>query len=253
MSRYSELLHLEHIAQQAEATALANLRSAESGLDTKLVAFVDALRERYQQEQMFAETSRTLATYGTIALLAVNTVLFASNVLLFEPRKLRRTEDRIRGLITESSDDVVRRLLPSPGAVGSSDHQSQPDAAPPAPALPLVPPEVAFVALVQAALADVEQRLEQRLVRIEHLHTHSDVTSTVSSAATGTPPARAALAVTNPVVGGGGDPLKRLHRAWAKVPPGPVFERREEWPLAVLGVAAVGGLVGGVLVSVARG
>lgn len=243
MSRFTELLHAEHVTQSAEAAALTQLRNAESGLDSKLVAFVDALRERYQQEALYAETSRTAGTYATLALLALNTLLFATNVLVFEPRKLRRTEDKIRGLITESSNDIVTRLAPQPGT-----DQEQLDAAAalaPSTAAPLVSPEVAFVALVQAALDDAEARIEERIERVRR-----DVVTAITAPSSGAAPAGALLAAAPRVAGE--DWRVRLQHAWSLVPPGPLLNRREEWPLAVLGITVIGGFVGGLLASSGR-
>ena len=51
VSRFSELLQTEHAVQAQEHAARRSLREAEENVDAGLVAFMDALRERYQQEQ----------------------------------------------------------------------------------------------------------------------------------------------------------------------------------------------------------
>lgn len=51
VARFSELLQAEHATQATEASARKSLLEAEEAVDGGLVAFVDALRERYQQEQ----------------------------------------------------------------------------------------------------------------------------------------------------------------------------------------------------------
>ena len=52
VSRFSELLQTEHAVQAEETAARRSLRDAEESVDAGLVAFMDALRERYQQEQV---------------------------------------------------------------------------------------------------------------------------------------------------------------------------------------------------------
>ena len=244
VGRFTELLRLEHDAQAAEAGALAQLRSSEAGVDSKLVAYAEALRERYQQEQEYANTSRTMATWGTWLLLGVNTLLFSSNVLLFEPRKQRRAEERMRGVIAESGNDIVRRLTPPVADAVEDSHDSRPSPPPPP---PLISPEVAVAAIVQTALSDAEQRraevdlrLEQKMEALAHA---------VARAIPG-----AAVAAGTGARGRDGSVRGRLCRAWTAVPPlSGVLQRQEEWPLTVLGIATTGGFVAGLLASALSG
>jgi hypothetical protein len=52
VTRFSQLLQAEHASEAAEVRARRELRDAEEAVDAGLAAFVDALRERYQQEQV---------------------------------------------------------------------------------------------------------------------------------------------------------------------------------------------------------
>ena len=245
VGRFTELLRLEHDAQAAEAGALAQLRSSEAGVDSKLVAYAEALRERYQQEQEYANTSRTMATWGTWLLLGVNTLLFSSNVLLFEPRKQRRAEERMRGVIAESGNDIMRRLTPPVADAAEDSHGSRPSPPPPPP--PLISPEVAVAAIVQTALSDAEQRRAEVDLRLEQMM--EALAHAVARAIPG-----AAVAAGTGARGRDGGVRGRLRRAWTAVPPlSGVLQRQEEWPLTVLGVAATGGFVAGLLASALSG
>ena len=244
VGRFTELLRLEHDAQASEAAALQQLRSSEAGVDSKLVAYAEALRERYQQEQEYAATSRTMATWGTWVLLGVNTLLFSANVLIFEPRKQRRAEERMRGVIAESGEDIVRRLAPPMDDAAEDDSHIR---RPPPPPPPLISPEVAVAAVVQAALSDAEQRraavdhrLEQRMEALA---------KAVEKAISG-----AAVAAATGARSQDGSVRGRLRRAWTAVPLlNEVLRRQDEWPLAVLGVAATGGFFAGLLASALSG
>jgi hypothetical protein len=243
VGRFTELLRLEHDAQAAEAGALSQLRSSEAGVDSKLVAYAEALRERYQQEQEHANASRTMATWGTWVLLGMNTLLFSSNVLLFEPRKQRRAEERMRGVIAESGDDIVRRLTPVAGGVEDDSNRSSP---PPPPPPPLISPEVAVAAIVQSALSDAEERRAKVDLRLEQKM--EALAKAVARAIPG-----AAVAAETGARGRDGSVRGRLRRAWAALPPLSVLRRHEEWPLTVLGVTATGGFVAGLLASALSG
>jgi|APGre2960657444_1045066.scaffolds.fasta_scaffold01270_6 sensitive to high expression protein 9 len=240
VGRFTEQLRLEHVSQAAEAAALASLRQAEEAVDGGLVAFVDALRERYQQETAYAETGRRISTWGTLALVAVNTALFAGTQLVFEPAKRRRTHEAIRTLMHEQGDAIVLRLSGSQ----TRDEEEESGAhlnPPPVTAPPLLSPEVAFSALLHSVLGEAEARRTEAEERMEaKLHAIADAVN-----------ARHTSSVAE--AHAGGDARARMAAAWLALPPGPLLGRREEWVAALLSVAAAGGIAAALTLAALSG
>ena len=66
------------------------LRIAEAECDRTRGEYVDALRRRYHEEQMWQERWRVLSTYGTWALIVINSAVFVVGQYLFYRREERR-------------------------------------------------------------------------------------------------------------------------------------------------------------------
>ena len=263
VSRFSELLQTEHAVQAEEAAARRSLRDAEESVDAGLVGFMDALRERYQQEQvrrvqhsaaylppltkaacalrqLYAEASRRVATYGTWGLLAVNTALFLGTQLVVEPSKRRRTEASMRLAMAEQGDRILAGLPAVAGAQqhGVSTATSNDDAA------------------RQTAMLDVLHAMDARQATMA---ARLDALATARAR-----PEETTAAPIKPLVQVADEHAEQLRdrvaalrfalaSAWAALPPGPLTGARSDWIAGAVGFGAVGGIASGGLLLAALG
>ena len=258
VSRFSELLQTEHAVQAEEAGARRRLREAEESVDAGLVAFMDALRERYQQEQarlarrsaanacashgvaarqVYAEASRRVATYGTWGLLAVNTALFLGTQLVVEPSKRRRAEASMRAAVAEQGDRILAGL---PAVSGAPQHNSAAAAA----ADDAAARQTALLGALHAMDArqrQAEAAMAARLDALASAHGRPRMAAVMPTKPAARVPAEHGTLLRDRAA------LLRiaLASAWAALPPGPRTGARGEWVAGVAGCAAVGGVVGG--------
>ena len=261
VSRFSELLQTEHAVQAEEAAARLSLRDAEERVDAGLVGFMDALRERYQQEQvrcirlpldpppltqaacasrqLYVEASRRVATYGTWGLLAVNTALFLGTQLVVEPSKRRRMEASMRAAVAEQGDRILAGL---PAAAGAQQHGVSAASV----------NDAARQAAMLGVLHAIDARQATMAARLDALATArarpEEAAATPSKPAT--PVAKEHAELRRDRVAA----LRfALSSAWAALPPGPLTGARSDWIAGVVGCAAVGGIASGGLLLAALG
>lgn len=75
------------------------------------------IRERYQEELALGNKSRILSTYGTWALLVLNSVVFLLTQLVLEPRKKERFERNLSELVRDQLALVNSELSASTESV----------------------------------------------------------------------------------------------------------------------------------------
>jgi hypothetical protein len=77
------------------------LDAAESASESAHTQMLDKLRERYQEEQIWSNWVRSLSTYGTAGLMAVNVVLFMLVHGWLEPRRRRIMMLEMRQMLSD--------------------------------------------------------------------------------------------------------------------------------------------------------
>ena len=85
--RFTELYRKEMRLEQVEIEAKMTNEKLENDVDTAHQALMDALRERYQEEQLWSDKIRRLSTYGTFSLMSLNVILFLIIQIIIEPSK----------------------------------------------------------------------------------------------------------------------------------------------------------------------
>lgn len=103
LMRFTELYRKEMRLEQAESEAKMTNERLEQEVDQAHGSLMNALRERYQEEQLWSDKIRRLSTFGTFSLMALNLLLFLVIQLYIEPRKRR-------GYITNFEDVMAARF-----------------------------------------------------------------------------------------------------------------------------------------------
>lgn len=97
--RFTELYKQEMELEKSEHQAKIENDSLEIQVDDAHQKFLDALRERYQGEQLWADKIRQLSSYGTFGLIIFNTIMFILFQLFLEPRRRTRNFSDIKTII----------------------------------------------------------------------------------------------------------------------------------------------------------
>ncbi|RKP22673.1 mitochondrial distribution and morphology family 33, partial [Syncephalis pseudoplumigaleata] len=99
VTRFTRLYRDEHSNEQAELAAKAESAQAEAEVEHRYDRLVDAIRARYHEEQLWSDKIRGASTYGTLALMLINVLLFISVQMIFEPRKREKLGQHVEQLL----------------------------------------------------------------------------------------------------------------------------------------------------------
>ena len=90
LNRFTELYRSEIRLEQDEQAAKAENDYLEKVVDDAHQRLINAMRERYQEEQTWSDKIRRISTFGTVGLMVINFLLFLVLQTVIEPRKRRR-------------------------------------------------------------------------------------------------------------------------------------------------------------------
>ncbi|KAJ2363237.1 sensitivity to high expression protein she9, partial [Coemansia sp. RSA 2610] len=110
VARFTGLYRDEHQAEGAEAQAADELRDAELLVDRRYDQLVNAIRERYHEEQIWSDKIRRASTYGTWAVLFMNIATLLMAQAIFEPRKRRKIVAGVDERLAEALGEQNARI-----------------------------------------------------------------------------------------------------------------------------------------------
>lgn len=90
VSRFTALVRQDHLSEQAEQAAKIAAARAEDAVDRAFSDLMRAILGRYHEEQVWSDKIRSASTYGSLAALGLNVLVFVLATLLVEPWKRRR-------------------------------------------------------------------------------------------------------------------------------------------------------------------
>ncbi|KAG9106064.1 sensitivity to high expression protein she9, partial [Ceratobasidium sp. 392] len=82
------------------------LDQAESAVDTEFGALMRAILDRYHEEQVWSDKIRSVSTYGSLAALIANMVVFVLAIVLVEPWKRKRLAETFERRIVEMGEEM---------------------------------------------------------------------------------------------------------------------------------------------------
>lgn len=112
--RFTDLVKSGHAANLAVTNAKNNLAQAETAVDRAFDALLKSILERYHEEQVWSDKIRSVSTYGSLAVLLVNLIVFVAAIAFVEPWKRKRLvkglEERVKGMVEDVEEGVKREL-----------------------------------------------------------------------------------------------------------------------------------------------
>jgi len=90
VSRFTVLVRQDHALEQKESQVKVAVAQTEDEVDREFSALMRSILARYHEEQIWSDKIRSVSTYGQLAVLAVNVIVFVLAIMLVEPWKRRR-------------------------------------------------------------------------------------------------------------------------------------------------------------------
>lgn len=108
------LVREDHSYEQAEARAKEVAKVADGDVERELNELLRTILARYHEEQVWSDKIRSASTYGSMAALALNLLVFITATLIVEPwkrRKLAHTFEKKVEELSEETRDLLEREI----------------------------------------------------------------------------------------------------------------------------------------------
>ena len=112
VSRFTALVRQDHALEQEEGRAKIAVGQTEDDTEREFDALMRTILARYHEEQIWSDKIRSVSTYGQLAVLGVNVLVFVLAIALVEPWKRRRLAQTFERKVEEleaANLDVVTR------------------------------------------------------------------------------------------------------------------------------------------------
>lgn len=110
VGRFTTLVRQDHIYEQEEARAKAAVDEVEAAVEREFSQLLRAILARYHEEQVWSDKIRSASTYGSLAALGLNMLVFIMAIIVVEPWKRRRLAQTFERKIEELSKENEARL-----------------------------------------------------------------------------------------------------------------------------------------------
>ncbi|KAI9568388.1 Mdm33 family-domain-containing protein [Boletus coccyginus] len=90
VSNFTSFVRSDHSFEQEEARTKARVAEMEDVVDREFSELMRVILARYHEEQVWSDKIRSASTYGSLAVLGVNLVVFIMAIIVVEPWKRKR-------------------------------------------------------------------------------------------------------------------------------------------------------------------
>lgn len=104
------LVREDHSYEQGEARAKEAAKAADEDFERELKELLRSILARYHEEQIWSDKIRSASTYGSMAALALNLLVFVMATLVVEPWKRRRLAHTFEKKVEELSGETNNLL-----------------------------------------------------------------------------------------------------------------------------------------------
>ncbi|TFK48683.1 mitochondrial distribution and morphology family 33, partial [Heliocybe sulcata] len=103
VTRFTTLVREDHSYEQNEARCQAEAALAEEQVEREFSELMQSILARYHEEQVWSDKIRSASTYGSLAALGLNLLVFVLAIVIVEPWKRRRLAQTFEKKIEEMS------------------------------------------------------------------------------------------------------------------------------------------------------
>ncbi|KIY43001.1 mitochondrial distribution and morphology family 33, partial [Fistulina hepatica ATCC 64428] len=124
--RFTRLVREDHSLEQAEARAKCAVNDCDHAVDTEFSELTRSILARYHEEQVWSDKIRSAATYGQLAVLALNVFVFVLATVAVEPWKRRRLARTFERKVEQLGAQTEERIDAAAGdlseRLGAQEH-----------------------------------------------------------------------------------------------------------------------------------
>ncbi|KAF9561344.1 sensitive to high expression protein 9 [Agrocybe pediades] len=110
IARFTNLVKQDHLREQEEARAKMAVDETEAAAEKEFSQLMRLILARYHEEQVWSDKIRSASTYGSMAALALNMLVFIMAIVVVEPWKRKRLAQTFERKIEELSNENEARL-----------------------------------------------------------------------------------------------------------------------------------------------
>lgn len=112
--RFTSIVREDHLVEQEEARARIAVEEAEDAVEKEFSKLMRSILDRYHEEQVWSDKIRSASTYGQLAALGLNLLVFVLAIIVVEPWKRKRLaqtfEKKIDGLNEEYKETLAENM-----------------------------------------------------------------------------------------------------------------------------------------------
>ncbi|KAH9841502.1 Mdm33 family-domain-containing protein [Rhodofomes roseus] len=108
--RFTELVRKDHLHEQEETRAKLAASVAEDAVEREFSELMRVILNRYHEEQAWSDKIRSASTYGSLAVMGVNMLVFVLAIVLVEPWKRKRLAQTFERKVEEMSAENAAML-----------------------------------------------------------------------------------------------------------------------------------------------
>ena len=110
VGRFTSLVRQDHLYEQEELRAKSAVNVSEEAVEREFSQLLRIILARYHEEQVWSDKIRSASTYGSLAALGLNMLVFILAIIVVEPWKRRRLAQTFEKKIEEMSLENAARL-----------------------------------------------------------------------------------------------------------------------------------------------
>ena len=110
VGRFTSLVRQDHLYEQEELRAKSAVNVSEDAVEREFSQLLRIILARYHEEQVWSDKIRSASTYGSLAALGLNMLVFILAIIVVEPWKRRRLAQTFETKIEEMSLENAARL-----------------------------------------------------------------------------------------------------------------------------------------------
>ncbi|KAG6887251.1 hypothetical protein C0992_013151 [Termitomyces sp. T32_za158] len=119
VSRFTTLVRQDHLYEQDEARAKAAVHEMENAVEREFSELMRTILARYHEEQVWSDKIRSASTYGQLAALGLNMLVFVMAIIIVEPWKRRRLAQTFEKKVEQLSLENEARVGASMAEIGA--------------------------------------------------------------------------------------------------------------------------------------
>ncbi|KAE9394864.1 hypothetical protein BT96DRAFT_862492 [Gymnopus androsaceus JB14] len=108
--RFTSIVRQDHHFEQEEARARIAVDEAESAVEKEFTELMRSILGRYHEEQVWSDKIRSASTYGQLAVLGLNLLVFVLAIIVVEPWKRKRLAQTFEKKIEELNEQYKEVL-----------------------------------------------------------------------------------------------------------------------------------------------